>query len=183
MTRLTTEQRTLAEHFMPLAMSLVQKHGLKYLDVISREELESAALLALTEAAGRYQPYRGISFARFARPAIRGAIQDAIRKALLERARPSGALWLIVDDSRGGVEQVDAVEAFDALIALAPAKYHRLLRLVFGLGLTQLEASQVLGCTQPRISALLAEAIMCLQSDEPIVRLPSRRRMRRVRRA
>ena len=182
MTSLTSEQRTLAEHFVPLAMSLAGKHALRFTDV-PREELESAALYALTEAAGRYQPFRGISFARFARPAIRGALQDAVRKAFVERARPSGTLWLVVDDSRGGAEEFDAIEAFDSLIDLAPPKYHRLLRLVFGLGLTQLEASQVLGCTQPRVSALLAEAIMCLQSDEPIVRFPPRRRLRRARRA
>ena len=45
-----------------------------------RENLESAGILGLVEAAGRYDPSHGCSFKTFAFPRIRGAILDELRK-------------------------------------------------------------------------------------------------------
>jgi RNA polymerase sigma factor for flagellar operon FliA len=47
---------------------------------ISFDELKSAAMFGLMEAAGRFDPTRGILFKTFAETRIRGAIMDEVRK-------------------------------------------------------------------------------------------------------
>lgn len=47
---------------------------------IDRENLESAGVLGLVEAAGQYDPDRGVAFTTFAYPRIRGAIVDELRR-------------------------------------------------------------------------------------------------------
>lgn len=47
---------------------------------VEKENLYSAALLGLTEAAHKYDTDRGVSFRTFAYPRIRGAIVDELRK-------------------------------------------------------------------------------------------------------
>ena len=47
---------------------------------VERDDLYSAALLGLTEAAHNYDETRGVSFRTFAYPRIRGAIVDQLRK-------------------------------------------------------------------------------------------------------
>ena len=49
-------------------------------DAHDRENLESAGILGLVEAAGRFDPSQGCSFKTFAFPRIRGAILDELRK-------------------------------------------------------------------------------------------------------
>lgn len=48
---------------------------------VSRDELHSAALLGLTQAAGAYRPGRGVAFAPYAKQRIRGALLDELRGA------------------------------------------------------------------------------------------------------
>lgn len=47
---------------------------------IDRENLESAGMLGLVEAAGQFDPNRGVSFATYAVPRIHGAIVDELRR-------------------------------------------------------------------------------------------------------
>jgi RNA polymerase sigma factor for flagellar operon FliA len=47
---------------------------------VDRQNLESAGVLGLVEAAGQYDPQRGVDFGAFARLRIRGAILDELRR-------------------------------------------------------------------------------------------------------
>ena len=47
---------------------------------IDRENLESAGVVGLVEAAGAFDPQRGVPFKTFAYPRIRGAILDELRR-------------------------------------------------------------------------------------------------------
>lgn len=47
---------------------------------VDRQNLESAGVLGLVEAAGQYDPARGVEFGAFARLRIRGAILDELRR-------------------------------------------------------------------------------------------------------
>lgn len=47
---------------------------------IDRQNLESAGVLGLVEAAGQFDPARGVAFGAFARLRIRGAILDELRR-------------------------------------------------------------------------------------------------------
>lgn len=49
-------------------------------DHIDRENLESAGVLGLVEAAGQFDPTRGVQFRTFAYARIRGAILDELRR-------------------------------------------------------------------------------------------------------
>src|SRR5205807_753874 len=74
---LTEEQRELAAQFLPLARKLAKP--LKTMFAQWKDEFESAACLALVEAARSYDPSRNIRFATFARFRIRGALMDVGR--------------------------------------------------------------------------------------------------------
>lgn len=47
---------------------------------VDRQNLESAGVLGLVEAAGQFDPHRGVEFGAFARMRIRGAILDELRR-------------------------------------------------------------------------------------------------------
>jgi len=49
-------------------------------DYVDSENLESAGILGLVEAAGQYDPSRGTAFTTFAHQRIRGAILDELRR-------------------------------------------------------------------------------------------------------
>ena len=63
------------------------------------DEFQSAAYLALVEAAGTFDPGRNVSFATFARHHIQGALID-LRQELLERE----------DRNRGRIDREQEVE-------------------------------------------------------------------------
>lgn len=56
-------------------------------DLVSREEVESLADLAMVRAWRRYLPSRGPSFGQYARPWVRGAVLDHVRREVLRQGR------------------------------------------------------------------------------------------------
>ncbi len=77
---LTAEQQDLAVRYLPLARSLARPFKMSWPG--SRDEFESAANLALIEAAGSFDPGRNVKFATFARHRIWGALRDVQRGLL-----------------------------------------------------------------------------------------------------
>jgi DNA-directed RNA polymerase specialized sigma subunit len=79
--QLTAEQQDLAATYMPMARALARP--LKEAYPALRDELESAACLALVEAAESYDPARNVRFSTFARHRIWGALRDVQRNLVL----------------------------------------------------------------------------------------------------
>lgn len=78
---MTTQHRhQLIENHLTMARSMAFKTGRRVPSEVSRDDLEGAAYLGLTEAANRYDAGRGKSFAAYASHWIRGAILDELRR-------------------------------------------------------------------------------------------------------
>jgi RNA polymerase sigma factor for flagellar operon FliA len=73
------EIRALVEEHLPLVQHVLYQVAAHYPRHADREELAQSATLGLVEAAHRYDPTRGVPFARWASVRIRGAIVDAAR--------------------------------------------------------------------------------------------------------
>jgi RNA polymerase sigma factor FliA len=77
----TYEQRDrLVKTHMDFAEYVVQRMRSQLPVFISIDELKSAAIYGLMEAAGRFDPSRGVLFKTYAETRIRGAIMDEVRK-------------------------------------------------------------------------------------------------------
>jgi DNA-directed RNA polymerase specialized sigma subunit len=74
---LTFEQQDLAKRYVPMARSLAKP--LKAAWPLEREEFDSAAMVALVEAAQSFDPTRNVKFGTFARFRIWGALRDVQR--------------------------------------------------------------------------------------------------------
>lgn len=74
------EELLVTEH-LPLVGYLVSEILGRLPAHVSRDELTSAGLAALAYAARGYDPGRGVPFARFASPRIRGALIDELRSS------------------------------------------------------------------------------------------------------
>ncbi len=72
-----------------MALKMARRMARRLPSSVSREDVESAALLGLTEAAARYDETRREPFMAFAAKRVRGAILDLLRKSdmLTRRAR------------------------------------------------------------------------------------------------
>jgi RNA polymerase sigma factor FliA len=77
----TYDQRDrLVKTHMDFAEYVVQRMRSQLPVFISIDELKSAAIYGLMEAAGRFDPGRGVLFKTYAETRIRGAIMDEVRK-------------------------------------------------------------------------------------------------------
>jgi RNA polymerase sigma factor for flagellar operon FliA len=78
--RRATEGRLVDEH-LPLVRQVVSDISRRLPRHVRKDELESAAMLGLAQAARSYDPDRGIAFERHASNRIRGALLDELRDA------------------------------------------------------------------------------------------------------
>ncbi|MFN2257965.1 MAG: FliA/WhiG family RNA polymerase sigma factor [Desulfuromonadaceae bacterium] len=70
----------LAREHMPLVRLVVERMKNQVPGFVNRDDMMSAAMEGLMDAASRFEPERGIMFKTFAERRIRGAIYDEIRK-------------------------------------------------------------------------------------------------------
>ena len=85
------DRSALIQGHLDMALRLARKFGRRVPRCVRFDELESAALLGLTEAANRYDPTRGEPFVAYAAKRVRGAILDELRRhdVLTRRGRQS----------------------------------------------------------------------------------------------
>jgi RNA polymerase sigma factor for flagellar operon FliA len=86
------ERHQLIRDHLDMARRLARKIARRVPIFVRRDDLESAALLGLTEAANRYDNTRGEPFVAYAAKRVRGAVLDELRKNdILTRRGREGA--------------------------------------------------------------------------------------------
>lgn len=77
-TRVTNEEQLIRDH-LPLVGWAVGEIATRVPRFVPKDDLESAAMFGLYQAARTFDPDRGVPFAAFARQRIRGAVVDELR--------------------------------------------------------------------------------------------------------
>ena len=191
--RLTEAQQELASRFLPLARGLSKPLKLMY--PCWRDEFESAACMALVEAARRYDPSKNIRFATFARFRIRGALMDVGRAMLLAgledvEDQPGVVALTPFNEERGKVlvavepppvgEDVDDVDELENWLRKLPQRHAEVCRLYYLFGKSQAEIADLFGCSQSEITRLHKKSLDLLSEPYTKRRSPvvTRRRTR-----
>ncbi len=153
---MTSEQQDLAMKYLPMAKSLAKPLKLNW--PIEGQEFDSAAMLALVEAAQSFDPTRNVKFGTFARYRIWGALRDVQRSLIANGFRSdldnapnlsslaydSEELGLIVgSDPDGPVgEEFEAVEFVESWLKKLPPKHAEACRQIYIHDKSQFEASE-----------------------------------------
>jgi RNA polymerase sigma factor (sigma-70 family) len=173
---LTEDQRELAAQFLPLARKLAKP--LKTMFASWKDEFESAACLALVEAARSYDPSRKIRFATFARFRIRGALMDVGRVMGLpgwetDRENAPDLVTLTpYNEEHGKVlvayeppevgSDVDDADSVEHWLRKLPGKHALVCRLYYLYGKTMGEIADDLKCSPSEITRLHKKALELL---------------------
>lgn len=191
-TPLTDRQRDLAADHLPLARKLARP--LKFRFRTWSDDLESAACVALVEAARSYDPSRNLRFATFARFRIRGALGDALRGLTPELPWEALLVSLEIDhETYGRVitaapdpptgSELEQAESFERRLRPLPARLRELCRLYYRDGLTMAQAAESLGCSASEVGRLHRQAIALLTPPGTAPENSRRRRNTPTRRA
>jgi RNA polymerase sigma factor for flagellar operon FliA len=174
---LTAEQQGLATKYLPLARALAKP--LKKNWPNEGAEFESAALMALVEAAQSYDPSRNVKFPTFARYRIWGALRDVQRGLVtagwrddLENAPLITSLSYDAEE-RGLVlgsepdppvgQEFDAIDFVECWLRKLPNKHAEACRQIYIHDRSQGEAAAHVGCSKSRLSYLRTESIELLK--------------------
>jgi RNA polymerase sigma factor (sigma-70 family) len=167
--------QALAAAYVPLARRLAmpfKRHWPSQYD-----EFDSAAMLALVQAAAVWDATRGCRFATFARHRILGGLRDAVRAACrqpgLGRDRqviPGGGAReleplgrvLTAHPEPDVAETLASAEEFERRVRSLPPSRAEVCRALYGDGLNQVETAQRVGLSQTRVSTLRREALAML---------------------
>jgi RNA polymerase sigma factor (sigma-70 family) len=143
------------------------------------EEYESAAFLALVEAAQSYDSSRNVNFATYARHRIRGALYDVYRelngkvsagpRAQARLERPLSAGW----ESHGRVigaepdlpvgTDLEVHDTVENWIRRLPRMHALAFRHIYLDGKSQSEAAHLVGCSKWKLCRMHSQAITWLQ--------------------
>ncbi len=174
---LTAEQQGLAAKYLPMAKSLAKP--LKQNWPTEGDEFDSAALLALVEAAQSYDPSRNVKFATFARYRIWGALRDVQRGLIMAGWRsdmenaPSISSLTYDAEERGLVlgsepdapvgEELESIDFVESWLRKLPTKHAEACRQIYIHDRSQGEAAAQVGCSKSRLSYLHKESIELLK--------------------
>ena len=178
---LTAEQQALAAAHVPFARKLSRRRKAWFPSF--RDDWDSAALLALVEAAQSYDPNRGVKFATFAAYRISGALANEARRLGLRDPRgaddePSDRHSPCLDD-----EQVDGdltaaqgptveeiTESDDEVewwVRRLPPRHASVFRLILDDGMSRRQIARELGMTLSMVSRLYAQGLDLLRDAAP----------------
>ncbi|MGP0067150.1 MAG: sigma-70 family RNA polymerase sigma factor [Isosphaeraceae bacterium] len=187
---LTEDQRNLASKYLPLACAMVRRTRHSAMD---REEMQSAAYVALVEAARLYDPSKRVGFATFARHRIRGALIDYRRASQgLSRSRTrieppifrrisahdetQCSILAVTTSSPDGYD-TEEIEALESYFRRLPKAQASACRLIYLDGKSQEEAAALLGYSKAYLSRLHRDALESLSreyQDGPALRHTTR---------
>jgi len=143
------------------------------------DEFESAAMLALVEAAQSFDPERGVKFATFARYRIWGALRDVQRDmitagwrgdtehmptvtSLTYNSEEVGTVLGCHPDHPVGFE-IETSDWMDRVLRTLPGRHRLTCELIYCCEMTQGEAAGVIGVSKSRLSYLHKEALEILR--------------------
>jgi RNA polymerase sigma factor (sigma-70 family) len=179
---LTEEQQELATHHLSLARALAGR--MRYAWPGAQDEFESAALLALVQAAQAFDPTRGVKFTTFAHHRISGALRD-LRRELYSRggrgdvasqragtefhefqglgidAEAHGHLIGAEADEPVGTE-LENLDTIENWIRQLPRTHSLAFRHIYLDGKTKEETARLVGCSKAYLTRLHQEAITWL---------------------
>jgi RNA polymerase sigma factor for flagellar operon FliA len=173
---LTPDQQSLAVRFLPMARALAKP--LKLCWPTECHEFESAACLALVEAAQSFDPARNVKFATYARYRIWGALRDVQRGLVMQGWRddlvnaPKFVTLIATAEEFGQVmlthpeppigEDVDLADQLDFWLKKLPARHATACRELYLKQKTQGETAEAIGVSKSRVSYLHREALEML---------------------
>jgi RNA polymerase sigma factor (sigma-70 family) len=184
---LDAARQSLVESYIPYAQDLARRRR-RQLHPAVWDEVESAALLGLVEAAARYEPERGYQFKTYARHRITGAIRDALRGWSMMTphrlrggaTRPSERTGgVLTDDPSGELvaaaqpepppgADLEAAEELEQHLAALPTDHAATLRRRFLAGETHAQQAGARGCSSAWISRLYVEAGEMLRGETDV---------------
>ena len=168
--RLTEAQQELAAKYIPMARALAKPFKNQFPD--SWEDFESAACLALVEAARSFEPEREVKFSTFARRRIWGGLCD-VRRRRLTRSRnecpmadgcPTSIRLTeeVAADIRPVGAEMEAVEALESWMRKLPRQHAQACRMIYLDDRTHAEVARALGVSPSRITYLHLESLAML---------------------
>jgi RNA polymerase sigma factor (sigma-70 family) len=173
---LTEQQQALAVQYLPLARSLAK--SLKQNWPAETHEFDSAACMALVEAAQSFDPARNVKFATYARFRICGALRDVQRAlvtqgwrddmenapkfmSLISTAEEFGEVMLSHPDRAVG-EGIELTDLLESWLKKLPPRHAAACRELYFNQKTQSEAAEAIGISKSRVSYLHREALEIL---------------------
>ncbi len=174
--RLSTEQQDLAARYLPLARSLAKPLKKAWPSV--SDELESAACLALVEAAQAFDSSRNVRFSTFVRYRIWGALRDVQRQLPIDPNEDvEGEFPLFVpfssnieendllvrsQNDRSVEEDYESSETFENWLGRLPSLHAAACREIYINDRNHSEAAKAVGCSKSRLSYLHKQSIAML---------------------
>jgi RNA polymerase sigma factor (sigma-70 family) len=176
---LTVDQQGLALQYLPMAKALAKP--LKAAWPVESDEFDSAACLALVEAAQSYDASQNVKFATFARYRIWGALRDVQRSLIaagwsgdmdnapvlssLRGGMEEHGLVLGSDPDRPVEETVDSLDAVEYWLRKLPKHHAAACRQIYLNDRSQAEAADAMGCSRSRLSYLHRESLEMLNDS------------------
>lgn len=174
---LTAEQQRLAAKYLPMARALAKPLKLNWPN--EGPEFESAALMALVEAAQSFDPARNVKFPTFARYRIWGALRDVQRglittgwrddlehaptiSSLAHDAEEHGRVFGSEPDAPVG-QEFEAIDFVESWLRKLPSRHAEACRQIYIHDRTQGEAADRVGCSKSRLSYLHKESLDLLK--------------------
>src|SRR4051794_21101997 len=178
-TPMTVDQQGLALRYLPMARALAKP--LKASWPVESDEFDSAACLALVEAAQSFDSSRNVKFATFARYRIWGALRDVQRSLIaagwngdLENApimsslsggMEEHGLVLGAEPDRPVEETVDAIDAVEYWLRKLPKHHAAACRQIYIHDRNQAAAADAMNCSRSRLSYLHRESLEMLNDS------------------
>ena len=156
-TRFVKRRNRLIERNLFLVMPVARRIRRSLPNSIDLDEMLSDGALGLLSAAMRFEPARGVPFARFATRYIRGAMIDGVRRRRRAPVPVSTCDRAVLDER---FDQVDARADAWSTLTLQPDPRRRLMLVLYYFDqLTMKRIGRMLGITEPRISQLMKQSL------------------------
>jgi RNA polymerase sigma factor (sigma-70 family) len=175
---LTTQQQGLAADYFPFARALANRYRRRW--QLDRDECDSAACMALVEAAQSYDASMNVKFTTWVKRRVLSRLHDVRHgPVMVGYARPDEAplvLPLVQDVEEYGrvlmctpdppvCAEIDARERLEGLMQRLPVRHAETFERIYMSGLSQQDTAESLGLSQARICRLHKQSVEMLNDS------------------